>query len=391
MDHTSTTKSIVIEYDSKLIKELKTVYGKSVNVALNYLTKPPERYYFRVNVLRISPGDLLDEMRSLGYEVYVDEMFSEALWFPVRGPQKLSEEKCQVIVDKRTAESVMLGANVYAPGVIRLVDCTRPGDYVSIVSPNDIIVGNGVLVKGFEENLRAGRGLVVKNVRPLYHVPSLRSTKWYIEGYIYEQSISSMMVAHVLSPRPNTVIVDMCAAPGGKASHVYELAVGRVRVIALDHSRSKIAKMRSEFRRLGHRIESFRMDSRYADQELGEGFADYVILDPPCSSLGVIPKVYDKKTYSDIINFARYQRQFIRSAYRLLKPGGVLVYSTCTITLLENEENIAYAVEELGFGLEDVEPKRWSRGIGPYGYYAQRVHPHIHGATGYFIAKLVKK
>ncbi len=239
--------------------------------------------------------------------------------------------------------------------------------------------------------MKAGKGLVVKNVKPLYHVPSLRNTKWYIEGYIYEQSISSMMVAHALSPEPNTVIVDMCAAPGGKASHVYELAAGSVRVIALDHSRSKIARMRSEFKRLGHRIESLRMDSRYADRELGEGFADYVILDPPCSSLGVIPKVYDKKTYSDIINFAKYQRQFIRSAYRLLKPGGVLVYSTCTITLLENEENIAYAVEKLGFSLEDVEPKRWSRGIGPYGYYVQRVHPHVHGATGYFIAKLVKK
>ncbi len=130
MGYIDIAKGRVIEYDRELIEELEAVYGGSVGVALSYLTKPPKRYYFRVNVLRISPGDLLDEMRSLRYEVYVDEMFSEALWFPVRGPQKLSEEKCRVIVDKRTAESVMLGANVYAPGVIRFVDCTRPGDYV---------------------------------------------------------------------------------------------------------------------------------------------------------------------------------------------------------------------------------------------------------------------
>jgi 16S rRNA (cytosine967-C5)-methyltransferase len=381
-----------LEYDKELLDELGRVYGKGLNALLMSLQMPPRRYYFRVNTLRVDPGVLLDDMRANGYRVYFDEFWEEALWLPVSGPNNVNDNGCRIVVDKRTAESVMMGANVYAPGVLYVDECVAPGREVTIVSENGVIVANGVVVRGFSEALSAGRGLVVEVVKPLYSVPSLRDTEWYKDGKIYEQSISSMTVARVLNPRPGSVVIDMCAAPGGKTGHVYELLGGNVRLIAVDHSARKVERLRYEMSRLGHsRVEILRADARKLPDIIGESVADYIILDPPCSSLGVVPKVWDKKTMRDVQSLAAYQRSFLRAARRLLKPNGVMVYSTCTMTVVENEENIRYAVEKIGMVVEEAWPRRWSRGIGFYGERAQRVHPSIHGATGYFIARLRRR
>ncbi len=379
-----------LNYDEGLIRELESVYGgRGLRVLLESLLSPPRRYYVRVNRLRAEPGELLDDMRSSGLRVYMDEFWEEALWLPVEGPRRLEDTGCQVVVDKRTAESVMMGANVYAPGVLRVEDCVRAGAEVLVVSENGVAVANGVVAQGFYESLRVRRGLVVRVTRPLYSVPSLRDTVWHRRGMIYEQSISSMTVARVLDPRPGSVIVDMCAAPGGKTGHIYELVGGDARLVAVDHTRRKTQRLREEMKRLGHvGVEVLRADARRLPEMLGRGIADYVVLDPPCSSLGVIPKVYDVKRMNDIEGIARYQRGLLWAARELLRPGGVLVYSTCTLTVAENEANMAYAVEELGLVLEDAWPRRWSRGVGPYGGAAQRVHPSVHGATGYFVARL---
>jgi 16S rRNA (cytosine967-C5)-methyltransferase len=382
----------VIDYDEPLLRELERVFGAEVEAFLESLLKPPARYYVRVNTLKADPGEVLDELRSLGWRAYTDEELEEAIWMPVEGPERLDDAGCHVIVDKYAAESVMLGAHVYAPGVVRVDEsCAREGAEVSVYSENGVHVANGLLVRGFREALERGHGLVVEVVRPLYRLPSLRSTRLYREGLIYEQSLPSMMVARILSPEPGAVIVDMCAAPGGKTGHVYELVRGKARVVAVDHSSRKVAKLRMELRRLGHvGVEVLKADSRYLDLELGKGAADFVVLDPPCSSIGVVPKVYDRKRYSDVVSAASYQRQFLRAAYELLKPGGVLVYSTCTVTLLENEENVAYAVEKLGFRQEDAVPLRGGRGVPPYGLLSQRFSPHMHSMPGYFIARLRK-
>ena len=379
-------------YDKLLLEELQQVYGQYGLISfLEAIKRPPTRYYVRVNTLRMDPGELLDEMRSKGYRVFRDEYFAEALWFPVEGPNKLADPGCYIVVDKKAAESIMMGAHVYAPGVKRVDECVQPGAVVAIKAENGVMVANAVIAKEFSQSLRLGRGIVAENIQPLYRVPSLRDTEWSKKGLIYEQSISSMLVARVLDPRPRSTIVDMCAAPGGKTGHAYELVRGNARIIAIDHSVSKTRKLVNNMQRLGHKgIEVLQIDARYVDLELGKNIADYVILDPPCTSLGVLPKVWDKKSYEDVRNSSHYQRQFLKAAYELLKPGGVLVYSTCTTTISENENNIDYAINKLGFKTLYPGIRRFSKGLEPYREYAIRVHPHIHGATGYFVIKLVK-
>ncbi|MEM3209908.1 MAG: SAM-dependent methyltransferase, partial [Saccharolobus sp.] len=98
---------------------------------------------------------------------------------------------------------------------------------------------------------------------------------------------------------------------------------------------------------------------------------DKVIIDPPCSALGIRPKLYDKKTKQDILNFHNYQKQFLNSAYKILKKGGILIYSTCTVTTWENEK----VIDDPRFSVD----------------YVLRFHPNVHNITGFFIAKLIKK
>ncbi len=381
----------MIDYDEDLLFDLKRVYGDKLGDFLSSLSKPPDRFYVRVNTLKSTPEKVKELLENDGVEVYFDEVFEETLWIPVRGPVDLEEPICKVFVDKRTAESVMLGANVYAPGIIRLEKCVDEGRRVGVVSNNGVLVAIGIVSPGYREAIRSRRGLVVKILESLYRVPSLRDTRAYRAGMIYEQSLPSMVVAHVLRPRGGAVVVDMCAAPGGKIGHVYELVKGEGVFIAIDHSSRKINKMNQEFVRLGYTsINIIKGDSRYVDLFLGKEYADYVILDPPCSSIGVIPKIYDRKTIDEVRNYANYQKQFLKSAYNLLKPGGILVYSTCTTTYLENEANIEYAVNVIGYEVLEASPMRGCRGVGYLGRYLQRFHPHIHKVPGYFIAKLQK-
>jgi len=386
-----TVDQILFNYDEIVIRELQEVYSCCIDTVLQSLRQPPNRYYIRVNILRADPSWLVEQLRKSGLEVYIDEFIEEALWFPVKGPQKLDlyDIACKIVVDKFTAESVYLGANVYAPGVVDVKGNCERGQRAVVVAPNNIAVAVGRLANDFENKLKVRQGLIVKVEASVFRVPSLRDTPYYAKGYIYEQSLPSMYVSRVLDPRPGSIIVDMCAAPGGKTSHIYELVKGRAKIYAFDHSRNKVEKLRHELMRLGHKgVIVVRADSRYLDKDFPWLKADYVLLDPPCTALGVRPKLYDRKTGNDIISAVRYQRQFLRTAWNILKPGGVLVYSTCTLTMSENEDNIRFAVEKLGFELEEAIPLRGSRGY--WCRECQWFHPHVHGTPGHFIAKLYK-
>ncbi|MGC8542764.1 MAG: methyltransferase domain-containing protein, partial [Vulcanisaeta sp.] len=213
-------------------------------------------------------------------------------------------------------------------------------------------------------------------------------------GLFYDQSLPAQWVAHILDPRPNEVIVDMNAAPGGKASHVIQLSGGKAFVHAFDRSPRKVQDMATILRRLG--MEKYCSvevrDTRYLDVDRPDlvGSVDRVLIDPPCTDMGVRPKLFDVKTMDLVKSLSEYQRQFIRVAWKLLKPGGILVYSTCTLPPLENEDNVAYA-ESLGFRVIDASVPGASGGlIDKYRNSVVRFYPHVQDTPGFFIAKLMK-
>jgi len=373
-----------------VLKALEAVYGPELEKVLEALPTPGKRYYMRVNTLKADRDYVLERLREKGLDARADEHLPEAIYLPVEGPFKLPEAEKKVVVDKFTAESVIMGSNVYVPGV-RSFEGVRKGDEVLIVSELGHVVAFGVAEMDEDEVLRARRGLAVRVLRPVYRLPAIRELEEFGEGLIYPQSLPAMLTSRVLEPEPGELIVDMTCAPGGKLSHICQLTANRARVLGFDRSSRRLRETRAVLARLGCEAAAIRADSRYLDVDFPflVGRADRVLVDPPCSALGVLPKLYDLKDERELASLAEYQKQFIKVAARLVRPGGVVVYSVCTMTVAECEELVAFAVEECGLEVDEQPLYLASRGLpglAPRSELLQRFHPHIHG-SGYFIAR----
>ncbi len=376
-----------LQYTIGVLEKIPPILGDTCKL-VKELTKPVKRLYVRVNTTKISTEQYLELLNTNRIRFYRDEEIPEAIWAEVYGPFEVPIYRGRVIADKKASESVLLGSDLYAPGVIG-ASHFRKGQKVTVVSENGVIVGAGTAMMDPGEMMSSRKGLAVRLEHPRYKSYRVRDLPGYQEGYIYGQSISSMYVGHIVDHEPGQTIIDLTAAPGGKISHIAQKAPPDTRIIAVDRP-SKKQKLVETLRRLGleDRVEVLGLDSRKITRKIPSlnETADIVLVDPPCTNLGVRPKVYDLKREQDVRNMVLYQRGFIREAYKLLKPGGILVYSTCTLTSPENTGNIAWA-ETLGFEL--IEPPRGLR-RPIYAGDTLWFNP-LDGIPGFFIALLRKQ
>ncbi|MEM4819797.1 MAG: RsmB/NOP family class I SAM-dependent RNA methyltransferase [Acidilobaceae archaeon] len=376
-----------LDYDLGLLEVLESTSGPLCSL-LRSLTRPAPRLYIRVNTLKIDPEEYRELLKSSGYGFERDEELNEALWTPVEGPFRITVYDKKVVADKVASESVLMGSDLYLPGVLE-ASGIKEGDLVTVYSPNGVPVGSGVAVRSWKESLKKDKGLFIKITEPVYRAPRVSELPGYGE-LCYGQSVTSMYVAKMLNPKPGEIIVDFNAAPGGKIGHVAQLVGPKATIIGIDRP-NKIDKLRRVLETLGANwVRTLGGDSRRASELLGElsGKVDAVLIDPPCTDIGVIPKVYDRKTLKEAVAIARYQVQFVREAHRVLRQGGRLVYSTCTLTDVENEAVVEYALS-LGFELEEPEfrPRVRGRDTG-YGF---RFAPHVDFTPGFFVSLLLIK
>lgn len=359
---------------------------------LRALKRPAGRYYFRANRLKVEPTRLVERLWERGLQVQFDEEVPEALFLHVDGPRTIIPREKKVEVDKFTAESALQGAHVYAPGI---VNCKRlrKGDIVSVVDEYGQVVGNGIARMGETEVLNLRKGLAIEFTDPIYGVPSFRGMEEFEAGLLYPHSLPAMATSLTLDPQPDETIIDIGSSPGGKATHMAALMGNRGTVLAVDRNMEKIARLKRTVDRLGAEIvRPLCADGRYLDRDYSFK-ADRVCVDVSCSSLGIRPKLFEKATTEEILALSSYQRQFLAVAHRVLKENGILVYSTCTLTLEENEEIVEHAVR-IGF-VVDEPPQMYSvgnsEGFLSGGEFVQRFRPDKDEGPGYFIARLRKR
>ncbi len=177
-------------------------------------------------------------------------------------------------------------------------------------------------------------------------------------GWIYVQDLSSVLAGLAASPERGDLVLDVCGAPGGKGLHMADLLQGTGHVEVRDISSYKVNLIKENIARLGlSNISASVWDAREWD-ETYEKKADIVIADLPCSGLGILGKKPDIKyrvSPEDLDSLAVLQRQILSVICGYVKPGGCLVYSTCTINRQENEENIAWFLEHYPFRPVDIE------------------------------------
>jgi len=225
---------------------------------------------------------------------------------------------------------------------------------------------------------------------------SIGASAEYLLGYFYVQDKSSLIPPLALAPRPGDVVIDMAASPGGKTTQMAQMMENQGLLLAMELEVARIAGLRSNLGRCGvMNAALFHMDAReIASLDIK---ADKILLDAPCTGEGVIAKDRTRKTsrgVEDILYCSGLQEELIDAAHACLKPGGTLVYSTCSYAPEENECNVDYAVKKYGMKVEPLpygDPGIESFGdlkFDPGVKNTRRLYPHKHGTTGFFVARL---
>lgn len=229
----------------------------------------------------------------------------------------------------------------------------------------------------------------------LEHLEGVRNIPGFDEGAFAVQDVSSMLCVECAGIKEGSFVVDVCAAPGGKSAFGAEKTGENGRVLARDISEEKVDMIQENAERL--RLENIKteiFDAMEYDAGL-DGKADVVLADVPCSGLGILGRKRDIKyhiTRETLGELPSLQRKILEKAQHYVKPGGILVYSTCTIRREENEENARWFLENFPFEAEDISgsaariPQTDTAADG----YLQLL-PGIHSTDGFFIAVFRRK
>ena len=226
------------------------------------------------------------------------------------------------------------------------------------------------------------------------------ATPEYLAGHYMLQSASSWLPVMALSPRPGDYVLDMAAAPGGKTTHIGQIMSNEGVIVANDLKKERTKALFYNIQRMG--ITNC-IVTNYDGRKLPTSLKNFdrVLLDAPCTGLGVIsrdPSIKTNRTMRDIYRAGHLQRELLRSAIDHCKVGGVIVYSTCSIAVEENEAVVDYVVRNRHVRIEDTGINIDSKIYTKFGEnrfhdrikYCLRVFPHMHNLDGFFVCKLKK-
>lgn len=224
--------------------------------------------------------------------------------------------------------------------------------------------------------------------RPVFHLPG------YVNGGFGVQDEAAQLVTHLTDPQPGELILDACAGLGGKTGHLAQLMENRGRIVAIDRDGDRLAALRAEMARLGVTIVTDRV-ADWADGPTDLGPVDRILLDAPCSGLGVLQRHPDAKWRADPEDLPRQRDRQIRllsTVAPLLRPGGVITYVVCS-TEPEETEDVARAFLDAHPEFDPVRdsgglPEPARRLVDSDGFF--RTRPDIDGMDGFFAVRFRK-
>lgn len=342
----------------------------------------------------------------------------------------------EIIVDVACAAAILRGAHIYAPGVLAMQTNTKCNEPVNVYA--DLDGGcrkgfNGVYASAGKRFVGVGlvqmqrfqlfgeakaSGIAVRMTHTVSGVPSIGDA-YLRDHFALLQNLPSIVCGRVLDPQPGERILDMCAAPGNKTTHLAQLMRDTGRISALDRSERRVQSLRDTVKRFGLScihcctFDATKAVARDAQPEAAsppfrpETF-DRVLLDAPCSGLGNRPVLATKMSLSALRSYPKVQKKLLDAAAELVRPGGIVVYSTCTVIPAENETNVAWFLAKYGdiFELMAAEPMCGRSGLPNVGLsdgacrMVQNFRPALCAgdasasdwdSTGFFICKLRKK
>lgn len=215
---------------------------------------------------------------------------------------------------------------------------------------------------------------------------SIIDTNEFKEGKFIIQDGSCSLCAEVLEPMENSIVLDICAAPGSKSCNIQEITNNQSIIYCNDINNNKIDRIKENVYKCGvENVQYMNFDATIFQEDLINKF-DRILVDAPCSATGVInknPEIKLFRTKKDVEDLVGIQRRILENCEKYLKKGGILVYSTCSLLKEENEENVNYIENKLNLKREDID------------FYGDKnefikLMPFQKGTQGFFISKFVK-
>lgn len=236
----------------------------------------------------------------------------------------------------------------------------------------------------FNEVLKCSCCIEVHKKGDIKKIPGFNRGLWLV------QSVSSSLVANVLDPQEGEKILDICAAPGGKTTHIAGKMKNKGKVFALDINKKRLKKVEENCKRLGVDIvKTIDCDAR---KYITDKLFDRILIDAPCSNTGVLAKRTEarwNKTQEDINNLSKIQYDILKNSSKLVKQGGIVVYSTCSIEKEENVDVINKFLENNPeFKLDKINNYLPWDETEDHGYI--QILQSKHNIDGFFIARLIK-
>jgi tRNA (cytosine40_48-C5)-methyltransferase len=314
----------------------------------------------------------------------------------------------KTVIFPRTPESVKLAKTYgydewlisrfieYVPDLDRFLETMngRPNQYIrtNTIKISNVDLEKRLTLKGFHL-----KDTVIRDVFAVEKSPfPIGATTEYLLGYYYIQDLSSCIAVELLDVREDQIILDMASAPGGKTTFIAQKMKNTGCIIALDINSARINSMVFNVARCGVMNSCiYKMDSRQV-ADLNIKF-DRVLLDAPCSCEGVIIKDKTRKTShtaQDVEYCVLNQMELIEAAIKVVRPGGLLVYSTCSFAPEENENIVNSILDRFDVKIEPVQ--YGIEGLTNFGDIrfhddvknTKRLYPHIHNTLGFYIARL---
>jgi len=266
----------------------------------------------------------------------------------------------------------------------------------TVVRANTLKVSPEELIEKLkDEGVMAVPGKYAEEAVVLKGSASVGKLDAFKNGLFQVQDESSMLAAKVLNPVSGDYVLDACSAPGGKATHMAQLMENKGKIVACDIHEHKIKLIDESAARLGANIIESRLYDVSVPNAEFEGAFDKVLLDAPCTGLGIIrrkPDIKWARKAEDIEGIVALQRRLIRNVSKWVKPGGVMVYSTCTVLPEENECILNdFLMENQDFEADDI------RVFVPDGLALKakgcmlHLYPHTDGTNGFFISRIRRK
>ncbi|MBI4598770.1 RsmB/NOP family class I SAM-dependent RNA methyltransferase [Candidatus Uhrbacteria bacterium] len=283
----------------------------------------------------------------------------------------------------------------FGTATVRQIEKACAGDRLPTLRVNTLKTDDAAIMERLRQN-----GVQYERVPGIPHALFIRNRQekflldhpLCLEGKVYLQGIASMLPPLVLDPKPGETVLDLCAAPGSKTSQIAALMQNRGKIVACEDNDIRFQKLLHTLNlQSASAVDPRHMDASLLHHEMPEAF-DRVLADVPCSAEGRIclsdPRSYRFWSQKNVVANAKLQRRLLRSAVRCLKPGGILVYSTCTLAPEEDEDMMAWLLAEFpelktaDFDLPVADFRR-TKGRGTYVLPSER-------HEGFFVAKFQK-